>query len=142
MQKGAEDLKNASLNYCYAVVRSAVAKSITNTGFMPSFGVHHQNYFNAFNLADDIIEPFRPFVDLHVKMTLLKYDDEILTSKIKVELVNIINLEFAYIDSGVSNLRVAIDITVQSFQKVVWQNDIDFLRLPRIDFEKYEDECV
>ena len=109
---------------------------------MPSFGVHHQNYFNAFNLADDIIEPFRPFVDLHVKMTLLKYNDKILTSKIKVELVNIINLEFAYIDSGVSNLRVAIDITVQSFQKVVLQNDIDFLRLPRIDFEKYEDECV
>ena len=142
VQKGAEDLKNASLNYCYAVVRSAVARSITNAGLMPAFGVHHRNYFNAFNLADDIIEPFRPFVDLHVKLTLLKYNEEVLTSKIKVELVNIVNIEFACIDGGVSILRVAVDTAVQSFQKVVLQNDITLLRLPSIDFEKYEDECV
>ena len=142
IQRGAEDIKNASLNYCYAVVRSAVARSITNAGLMPSFGVHHQNYFNAFNLADDMIEPFRPFVDLHVKMTLLNYDDEVLTSKVKVELVNILNLEFVCIDGGVSNLRVAIDTVVQSFQKVVLHNNLDVLCLPSIDFEKYEDECV
>lgn len=142
IQKGAEDVRNASLNYCYAVVRSAVARSITNAGLMPAFGVHHQNYFNAFNLADDIIEPFRPFVDLHIKMTLLKFDDAVLTSEIKIELVDILNLEYAEVDNGISSLRVAIDSVVQSFQKVVLKNNIKMLLLPEINFQKYEDECV
>lgn len=142
VQKGAEDVKNASLNYCYAVVRSAIMRSLTNAGLMPAFGVHHQNYFNAFNLADDIIEPFRPFVDLHVKLTLLKFDDEVLTTNIKIQLVNILNLEYAEIDGGVSNVRIAVDTTVQSLQKSILEKSAEYLRLPNIDFEKYEDECV
>lgn len=142
VQKGAEDVRNASLNYCYAIARSAVARSLVNAGLMPSFGIHHQNYYNAFNLADDLIEPFRPFVDLHVKLTLLKYDDEVLTSAIKAEFVNILNLEFASFEKNISNLRIAIDTTVQSIQKCYLQNDSSFLQLPIIDFEKYENECV
>ncbi|MCB5267551.1 MAG: type II CRISPR-associated endonuclease Cas1 [Candidatus Cloacimonetes bacterium] len=142
VQKGANDVRNASLNYCYAVVRSAVSRSLTNAGLMPSFGIHHQNYFNAFNLADDFIEPFRAFVDLHVKMTLLKFDDEVLTSKIKQEYVNILNLEYAVMEDGISNLRVAVDTTIQSLQKCILEKDVTYLALPRIDFEKYEDECI
>jgi CRISPR-associated endonuclease Cas1 subtype II len=142
VQKGADDVRNASLNYCYAIVRSAVSRSLTNAGLMPAFGVHHQNYFNAFNLADDMIEPFRAFVDLHVKLTLLKFDDEVLTSKIKAEYVNILNLEYAEIDGGVSNIRTAVDVSVQSLQKCILKKDISFLKMPTIDFEKYEDECV
>ncbi|EQB39311.1 hypothetical protein M947_07580 [Sulfurimonas hongkongensis] len=142
VQKGAEDVQNASLNYCYAIVRSAVVRSLTNAGLMPSFGIHHQNYFNAFNLADDMIEPYRAFVDLHVKLTLLKYDDEALTSQIKQEYVNILNLEFVAINGGLSNIRTAIDMTVQSLQKCVLQKKILYLMLPSIDFEKYEDECL
>lgn len=141
-QKGAEDIRNASLNYCYAIVRSAVARSLVNAGLMPAFGLHHQNYYNAFNLADDLIEPFRPFVDLHVKLTLLKYDDEVLTSALKAEYVNILNLEFAAYEGNVSNFRIAIDTTVQSMQKCYLQNSSEFLLLPVIDFEKYENECV
>jgi CRISPR/Cas system-associated endonuclease Cas1 len=109
---------------------------------MPSFGIHHQNYFNSFNLADDMIEPFRAFVDLHVKLTLLKYDDEVLTSSMKQEYVNILNLEYVDIDGGLSNLRTAIDTTIQSLQKCVLQKEISFLVLPIINFEKYEDECL
>lgn len=142
VQKGAEDVRNASLNYCYAVVRSAVARSITNAGLMPSFGVHHKNYFNPFNLADDLIEPFRPFVDLHIKQTLKKYDDSVLTSQMKPEYVNILNLEYANIDENISAIRVGIDTVVQSVQKSILQKDISFLVLPKIDFQRYEDECV
>ncbi len=142
IQKGAEDVRNASLNYCYAIVRSAVMRSLTNAGLMPAFGVHHQNYFNAFNLADDIIEPFRAFVDLHVKLTLLKYDDKVLTTAIKAEYVNILNLEYATIDGGLSGLRTAIDTTVQSLQKCILEKNVSFLKLPSINFEKYENECV
>lgn len=142
VQKGAEDVRNASLNYCYAIVRSAVMRSLTNAGLMPAFGVHHQNYFNAFNLADDIIEPFRAFVDLHVKLTLLKYDDKVLTTAIKAEYVNILNLEYATIDGGLSGIRTAIDTCVQSLQKCILEKNVSFLKLPSINFEKYENECV
>lgn len=142
VHKGTDDVRNASLNYCYAIVRSAVARSLTNAGLMPSFGIHHQNYFNSFNLADDIIEPFRAFVDLHVKLTLLKYDDKVLTSQIKQEYVNILNLEYADVNDGVSSIRTTIDTTVQSLQKCMLQKNISYLVLPSINFEKYEDECV
>lgn len=57
------DRRNKLLNYGYAVVRSAVARALVAAGFLPAFGVHHDSATNAFNLADDLIVPFRPFVD-------------------------------------------------------------------------------
>lgn len=142
ISKGADDVRNASLNYCYAIIRSAVARSITNAGLMPSFGIHHKNYFNPFNLADDLIEPFRPFVDLHIKETLKKYDEPVLTSQMKIEYVNIINLEFANLQDNISNLRVCIDSVVQSVQKSILEKNLDYLVLPTIDFQRYKDECL
>ena len=58
---------NGLLNYGYTILRSAVARSIVASGLHPSLGIHHSNDRNAFRLADDLIEPFRPFVDLAVK---------------------------------------------------------------------------
>ena len=58
---------NGLLNYGYTILRSAVARSIVAAGLHPSLGVHHSNDRNAFRLADDLIEPFRPFVDLTAK---------------------------------------------------------------------------
>ena len=57
------DLRNKLLNYGYAVVRAAVARALVAYGCLPAFGLHHESAANAFNLADDIVEPFRPFVD-------------------------------------------------------------------------------
>jgi CRISPR-associated protein Cas1 len=57
------DKRNKLLNYGYAIVRAAVARSIVANGLLPAFGVNHASITNAFNLADDLIEPFRPFVD-------------------------------------------------------------------------------
>ncbi len=57
------DLRNKLLNYGYAIVRAAVARALVAFGCLPAFGLHHQSAANAFNLADDIVEPFRPFVD-------------------------------------------------------------------------------
>ena len=59
----ANDKRNALLNYGYAVVRSAVARALVAAGLLPAFGVNHASITNAFNLADDMVEPFRPFVD-------------------------------------------------------------------------------
>ncbi len=58
------DPMNSRLNYRYAVVRSAIVRALTITGCHPAFGIHHNNQLNIFNLADDLIEPFRPMVDL------------------------------------------------------------------------------
>lgn len=57
------DLRNKLLNYGYAVVRAAVARALVGCGCLPALGLHHQADLNAFNLADDVVEPFRPFVD-------------------------------------------------------------------------------
>ncbi|HXY99490.1 MAG TPA: type II CRISPR-associated endonuclease Cas1 [Stellaceae bacterium] len=57
------DKRNKMLNYGYAVVRSGVARSLVAAGLLPAFGLNHASVTNAFNLADDIVEPFRPFVD-------------------------------------------------------------------------------
>lgn len=57
------DRRNALLNYGYAVMRAAIARACVASGLLPAFGVHHASRTNAFNLIDDLIEPFRPFVD-------------------------------------------------------------------------------
>ncbi|MBI2242282.1 MAG: type II CRISPR-associated endonuclease Cas1 [Magnetospirillum gryphiswaldense] len=58
------DRRNKLLNYGYAVVRAIIARALAASGLLPAFGLHHASIGNAFNLADDLIEPFRPFVDL------------------------------------------------------------------------------
>lgn len=57
------DRRNALVNYGYAVVRAAIARGLVAHGFIPAFGLHHDSAQNAFNLADDLIEPCRPEVD-------------------------------------------------------------------------------
>lgn len=61
-----EDLRNAQLNYGYAILRAATARALCASGLHPSFGFHHRNKYNAFALADDMMEPFRPIVDCAV----------------------------------------------------------------------------
>lgn len=57
------DRRNKLLNYGYAIIRSAIARALVANGLLPAFGLHHASVSNAFNLADDVIEPFRPFAD-------------------------------------------------------------------------------
>jgi len=58
-----DDPRNAQLNYGYAILRAATARALCACGLHPSFGLHHRNKYNAFALADDMMEPFRPAVD-------------------------------------------------------------------------------
>jgi CRISPR-associated protein Cas1 len=60
------DTRNGGLNYGYAVMRALVARGLAAAGLLPAIGVHHASAANAFNLADDLLEPFRPFVDIAV----------------------------------------------------------------------------
>lgn len=61
-----DDVINASLDYGYAILRGYIARTLAVYGFQPTLGIHHRSELNHFNLADDLIEPFRPLVDLMV----------------------------------------------------------------------------
>ena len=54
---------NNLLNYGYAILRAVIARSLVSSGLLPTLGIHHHNRYNAYCLADDIMEPYRPYVD-------------------------------------------------------------------------------
>src|SRR5690606_27754506 len=58
-----EDAPNHLLNYGYAILRAVIARSLVGSGLHPSIGIHHHNQYNAYCLADDVMEAYRPFVD-------------------------------------------------------------------------------
>lgn len=81
---------NAQLNYGYAILRSVVARALTASGMFPSIGIHHKNKYNAFCLADDIMEPYRPYVDwLVLHLPEIHTTTEGLTKEQKIELLKI-----------------------------------------------------
>jgi CRISPR-associated protein Cas1 len=81
---------NHMLNYGYAILRAAVARALVGSGLLPTYGIFHRNQYNAFCLADDIMEPYRPFVDLEViKYTQLNEVNEIMGINEKKYLLNI-----------------------------------------------------
>lgn len=87
-------LLNSALNYGYAIFRAAIARSLALFGFLPVIGIHHCNEQNAFNLADDLLEPFRPLVDLCVAhhFSGRAQQDELLTDD-KAHLINLLHHE-------------------------------------------------
>lgn len=88
--RGADDPRNAALNYGYAILRACIARNLVVHGLEPCIGLHHRSELNNFNLADDLIEPFRPVVDLYVAENFSEEDD-VLTPRQKAELFNITN---------------------------------------------------
>lgn len=82
---------NNLLNYGYMVMRAAVARAICSAGLLPSVGLHHRNRYNAFCLADDLVEPFRGFVETKVKEIVQSGEDyEELTQAIKARLLEVL----------------------------------------------------
>jgi CRISPR-associated protein Cas1 len=85
---------NAQLNYGYAILRSVVARALTASGMFPSIGIHHRNKYNAFCLADDIMEPYRPFVDwIVLNLPGIHEAEDGLTKEQKIELLKIPQLD-------------------------------------------------
>ena len=64
MNRREETPMNSRLNYGYSIIRNSISRAIVSAGLLPSFGLHHRNLYNSYNLADDLIEPFRPCVDM------------------------------------------------------------------------------
>ena len=138
------DIINAMLNYSYAIIRASMARSVSASGLLPVFGLWHQNRYNAFNLVDDLMEVFRPFCDLHVKLLLnTKYHSaNNLTVAIKRDLVSILLIECVLINQGKSNISKAIELFVKQYKKAMLSNEASGLVFPRIDLEYFNNECL
>jgi len=79
---------NSLLNYGYAVLRAIVARAVSATGLHPSIGLHHHNRYNAFCLADDLMEPYRPLIDARVLSLIRDQGEEVdLSQEVKLELL-------------------------------------------------------
>ena len=111
------DPPNNLLNYGYAILRACVARSLVGSGLLPTLGIFHKNQYNAYCLADDIMEPYRPFVDRLVS-EIIKNEDELfeLTPSIKKQLLGIPVIDVR-IDSKKSPLMNAISRTTSSLAR-------------------------
>lgn len=125
------DRRNKLLNYGYAVVRSGIARALVAAGFLPVFGLKHASGTNAFNLADDLVEPFRPFVDALAWRTVgdgrpcradLSLDDRRAMASAL--------LQEARVGETTLTLLVAAETTAESLVRAIEAASPDVLALP------------
>jgi len=110
---------NNLLNYGYAILRAITARALVSSGLLPVMGIHHRNQYNAFCLADDVMEPYRPYVDQMVKQLLAEYQMNLLqelNKELKARLLQLPTVEVK-IDKERSPLMVAMHRTTASLAK-------------------------
>lgn len=108
---------NNLLNYGYAILRAIIARALVSSGLLPTLGIHHHNRYNAYCLADDIMEPYRPYVDKLVFQLVKDYGENVeLTKEIKSVLLTIPTLDVV-IGKKRSPLMVAATQTTASLYK-------------------------
>lgn len=108
---------NNMLNYGYAILRAVVARALVSSGLLPTLGIHHHNRYNAYCLADDIMEPYRPYVDELVLTIIDEFGiPQELTRDIKARLLAIPTLD-VIIDGCQSPLMIAVSQTTASLAK-------------------------
>lgn len=95
---------NNLLNYGYTVLRAAVARSLMGSGVFPAFGIFHRNRYNAFPLADDVMEPFRPYVD-QIVYGLYYGGERLLTKEVKASLLRVL-----FADTRIGKLTRPLDV--------------------------------
>ena len=124
---------NSALNYGYAIIRSCMAKALVSYGFNCVLGIHHCSQLNEFNLADDLMEPFRPIIDQYVFFHLREFESK-LTKENRSGLINIVNHHINF--KGKKQLvRNAIDLTAKSLASSVEYNQPSRLSLSELIHE-------
>ncbi len=108
---------NNLLNYGYAILRATVARGLVASGLLPAFGIHHKSKYNAFCLADDIMEPYRPFVD-DIVATIIENGEDFteLNPSIKEQLLKIPAIDI-FIDGEKRPLMIGLQRTTSSLVK-------------------------
>ena len=110
------DFPNNFLNYGYAILRAATARALSGSGLLNTLGIHHRNKYNAYALADDMMEPFRPMVDEKVFELIEMSDNQDLTTAVKVEFLKILT-QTVYFNEEKSPLMVGLQKTASSLQQ-------------------------
>lgn len=119
---------NAALNYGYSIILSTVTREIVATGYITQLGLFHDNMFNQFNLASDLMEPFRVLIDREVKQMKLdsfEHDE-------KMQLVNVLNQEVS-IDGRIQYVNNAIKIYCKSVFDALNDDDSSLVRFYRFE---------
>ena len=123
-------IPNQFLNYGYTILRAAVARALVGSGLYPAFGIFHRNRYNAFPLADDVMEPYRPFVDEIVYSFVREEGTIELNKQTKAKILRVL---FADVKIGkvTRPLEVALSITTASLVKM-FKGDSQKLALPNM----------
>lgn len=123
-------LPNHMLNYGYSILRAATARALIGSGLYPAFGLFHRNRYNAFPLADDVMEPYRPFVDEIVYRLYFDGATSELDKQTKGEILRVL---FADVKMGklTRPLEIALSMTTASLLKVL-KGDQDKIILPEL----------
>ncbi len=121
---------NNFLNYGYAILRAATARALSGSGLLNTLGIHHKSKYNAFALADDIMEPFRPLIDEKVFELMQNYEEQELNTQLKSELLNILT-RTVYFKDEKSTLMVALQKTASSLQQC-YTGDRKKIKYPKL----------
>ena len=124
------DYPNNFLNYGYAILRAATARALSGSGLLNTLGIHHKSKYNAFALADDIMEPFRPVVDEKVAEIMQNYTEQELNTQIKAELLQILT-RTVYFKDEKSPLMMALQKTASSLQQC-YTGDRKKIKYPKL----------
>ena len=108
---------NSALDYGYAVMRGACARALVAHGMLPTLGLFHSSEQNAFNLADDLIEPFRPVVDLHVATHRKADEEQDLSPTDKANLVKLLHTDVA-MPRGSMSVLAAVEQAAESLARL------------------------
>lgn len=124
---------NSLLNYGYMIIRSAVARAIVGTGLHPSLGIFHRNQYNPFCLADDLLEPLRPLVDITVYDLCKQFycnESVELNKEIKQQLIRLMEFYINFKDQKLP-MTVALDLYAATVKKFICQ-EIREIAVPQL----------
>jgi len=122
---------NSALDYGYAIMRGACARALVAHGLLPTLGLFHSSEQNAFNLADDLIEPYRAIVDLHVATSIPAGQSAELSPSDKASLVKLLHIDVA-MPRGVMSVIASIEQAAESLVRLYDGGDDDSLEMPRL----------
>ena len=124
-----DDPINSVLNYGYAIVRNTIIRDVVCAGFYPAIGIHHKGPFNSFNLADDLIEPWRAMVDL-VAHDIVSLQTNL--SREQRKQLTLVLHNACMINGEKNTISNGINIMIQSFKNAIEENNADLIKLPDI----------
>lgn len=129
--RGQSTWTNAALDYGYAVMRGACARALVAHGMLPTIGLFHSSEQNAFNLADDLIEPFRAIVDLHVATNRKLDDEQELVPADKAALVSLLHVDVR-MPRGVMSVLASVEQAAESLMRLYDGGGEALLEMPQL----------